>query len=68
MSTRLEASAAPEDYLTVAEVALLLKVSRWTVYELIRTRQLASFKLGRCRRIPASAVHDLAVRLIAEAA
>ncbi len=38
-------------YLTVPEVAARLRVSRWKVYELIRTRELASFNVGRCRRV-----------------
>ncbi len=33
-----------------------LKVSRSTVYDLIRTRRLASITIGRSRRIPAHAL------------
>ncbi|MBF9068176.1 helix-turn-helix domain-containing protein [Streptacidiphilus fuscans] len=43
-------TATPEA-LTVPEVMAALKVGRSTVYDLIRTRQLASFTIGRCRRI-----------------
>ena len=68
MSAQLEPAVASQDYLTVPEVALLLKVSRWKVYELIRTRELSSFRLGRCRRVSAAAVHEMAARLMAEAA
>jgi excisionase family DNA binding protein len=57
-----------EDYMTVAEVAERLKISRWKVYELIRSRELASFLVGRCRRIPASAVAELVDRLLDEVA
>ena len=57
-----------EDYLTVNEVAVRLKISRWKVYELIRSRELDSFLLGRCRRIPASAVGEMVARLRDEAA
>ena len=60
--------SAPEDYLTVAEVAEQLRISRWKVYELIRSRELASFLVGRCRRIPASAVAQLVDRLLDEVA
>jgi len=63
----MEPLPVAENYLTVADVALLLKVSRWTVYELIRTRELASFRVGRCRRIPRSAVRELVAQLSAEA-
>jgi excisionase family DNA binding protein len=57
-----------EDYMTVAEVAEQLRISRWKVYELIRSRELASFLVGRCRRIPASAVAELVDRLLDEVA
>lgn len=61
-------SAPDEVYLTVEEVARQLKISRWKVYELIRTRELASFHVGRCRRVPASAVADMVDRLMTDAA
>ncbi|MDG9726312.1 helix-turn-helix domain-containing protein [Streptomyces sp. DH41] len=47
-----------EELLTVGEVMARLKVGRSTVYELIRTRRLPSVAIGRCRRIPASALGD----------
>ncbi|MGW7595887.1 helix-turn-helix domain-containing protein [Streptomyces rubiginosohelvolus] len=40
------------------QVAARLQVSRWTVYNLIRSRELASLTIGRCRRITESALHD----------
>ncbi len=60
--------APAEVYLTVDEVAQQLKISRWKVYELLRTRDLASFHIGRCRRVPASAVADMVDRLMTDAA
>ncbi|MEU4143552.1 helix-turn-helix domain-containing protein [Streptomyces parvulus] len=42
--------------LTVDQVADRLGISRWKVHDLIRSRELASFKIGRCRRISESAV------------
>jgi excisionase family DNA binding protein len=42
-----------DELLTVPEVMARLKISRSTVYDLIRTRQLASITIGRSRRIPA---------------
>jgi excisionase family DNA binding protein len=40
-----------------------VRVSKHTVYQLIRTRRLRSVRIGRCRRIPATALtaylHDL---------
>ncbi|MFH8438305.1 helix-turn-helix domain-containing protein [Streptomyces sp. NPDC018007] len=47
-----------EELLTVADVMARLKVGRSTVYDLIRTRRLPSVAIGRCRRIPASALGD----------
>ncbi|MFC7306060.1 helix-turn-helix domain-containing protein [Streptomyces monticola] len=44
--------------LDVDQVAARLRISRWKVYDLIRSRELASFKVGRLRRISEAAVHD----------
>jgi excisionase family DNA binding protein len=67
MTAQIEGSRG-DDYLTVAEVAARLKISRWKVYELIRSRELDSFRLGRCRRVSADAVADLVARLLDEVA
>jgi excisionase family DNA binding protein len=48
-------TAMPEA-LTVKEVMEVLKVGKSTVYDLIRSRQLASFTIGRCRRIAVDSV------------
>ncbi len=63
-------AAAPpaEVYLTVQEVADRLQISRWKVYDLIHSRELASFLVGRRRRVPASAVADMVARLLDEVA
>lgn len=50
--------------LTPEEAAQALRIGRCTVYELIRTRQLQSCKIGKSRRIPVQAVHDFAQRMI----
>ncbi|MFE5171712.1 helix-turn-helix domain-containing protein [Streptomyces sp. NPDC056634] len=42
--------AVPEA-LTVPEVMTALRLSRSKVYDLIRSRQLASFTVGRARRV-----------------
>lgn len=44
------------DLLTVGQVMARLQVSKHTVYHLIRTRRLRSVRIGRCRRIPATAL------------
>ncbi|WP_441252116.1 helix-turn-helix domain-containing protein [Tardiphaga sp. 71_E8_N1_1] len=41
---------------TVLETADELRVGRSTVYELIRTKQLETVKIGRCTRIPAVSI------------
>ncbi len=57
-----------EELLTVREVMARLKLGRSTVYELIRTRRLASVTIGRARRVPVSSVRDFITDRIAEAA
>lgn len=44
--------------LTVPEAMAQLNVSRWTLYNLIRSGELASVTIGRARRIPAAALDD----------
>ena len=44
--------------LSINEVAEILRVSRPTVYALIRQRKLRSFKVGRCRRVTFKALQD----------
>ncbi|MFE4591874.1 helix-turn-helix domain-containing protein [Streptomyces laurentii] len=64
------AEAAPVlNLLTVPQVMARLQLSRSAVYDLIRTRQLASITLGRARRIPTHALTDfIRTRLEQEAA
>ncbi|MEV5491884.1 helix-turn-helix domain-containing protein [Streptomyces bobili] len=50
-------TATPE-LLTVPEVMSRLRFSRSKVYDLIRSKRLASITEGRCRRIPESALRD----------
>ncbi|WP_282204003.1 helix-turn-helix domain-containing protein [Kitasatospora fiedleri] len=47
-----------EDLLTVPQVMARLQLGRSAVYDLLRTRQLASIALGRARRIPTHALND----------
>lgn len=44
-------------FLTVAEVAAAMRVSRMTVYRLVHSGELASVQVGRSFRIPEHAVH-----------
>ncbi|MFJ7630138.1 helix-turn-helix domain-containing protein [Streptomyces sp. NPDC097595] len=51
-------SALPTTHqaLTVPEVMEALRLSRFKVYDLIRSRELKSITIGRCRRVPAEAL------------
>jgi len=46
-------------FLTVAEVAELMRVSPMTVYRLVQAGELPAVRFGRSYRIPESAVVDL---------
>ncbi|MCX4859636.1 helix-turn-helix domain-containing protein [Streptomyces canus] len=60
---------AGRELLTVPQVMERLQLGRTAVYDLIRTRQLASLTLGRARRIPTHALTDfIRTRLEQEAA
>ncbi|MET8740299.1 helix-turn-helix domain-containing protein [Streptomyces sp. NPDC004728] len=54
--------------LTVPEVMEALSLSRFKVYDLIRSRQLKSIKIGRCRRVPADALRSFIDHQLEEAA
>lgn len=45
--------------LTVTEVATLLRISRGTCYEAIRTGQIPSLRFGRVIRVPRHALEQL---------
>jgi len=45
-------------FLTVAEVAALMRVSKMTVYRLVHTGELTAVRVGRSFRVPEHAVHD----------
>lgn len=53
---------------TVEEAAQALKVSRWKIFDLIRTNQLRSVRIGGLRRIPHTAIDEYITRLMEEAA
>ncbi|MBP3079476.1 excisionase [Streptomyces sp. 604F] len=61
--------STPEELLTVPQVMARLQLGRSAVYDLLRTRELASITLGRARRIPTHALADfIRTRLDQEAA
>jgi len=45
-------------FLTVAEVAGLMRVSKMTVYRLVHSGELPAVRVGRSFRVPSKAVHD----------
>ena len=45
-------------FLTVQEVAAVMRVSKMTVYRLVHSGELASVRVGRSFRVPEQAVHD----------
>ena len=50
---------AKTQFLTVAEVAALMRVSKMTVYRLVHNGELPAVRVGRSFRVHAKAVHDL---------
>jgi excisionase family DNA binding protein len=45
-------------FLTVAEVAEVMRVSRMTVYRLVHSGELPAVRVGRSFRVPERAVHE----------
>lgn len=45
-------------FLTVAEVAAIMRVSKMSVYRLIHAGDLEAVRFGRSFRVPEKAVHD----------
>jgi excisionase family DNA binding protein len=52
--------------LTVEEAAEALTISRWKVFDLIRSHELRSIKIGGLRRVPRSAIEEYIARLLEE--
>ncbi|OIV37284.1 transcriptional regulator [Mangrovactinospora gilvigrisea] len=46
------------NFLTVAEVASVMRVSKMTVYRLVHHGELPAIRVGRSFRVPEQAVHD----------
>ncbi|WP_154402196.1 helix-turn-helix domain-containing protein [Ornithinimicrobium cavernae] len=45
-------------FMTVAEVAAVMRVSKMTVYRLVHSGELPSVRVGRSFRVPEKAVQD----------
>ncbi len=52
--------------LTVQEVAELLAVSYWTVYRLLKAREIRGVRIGRARRVLPESVTAYRARLVEE--
>ncbi|MFC8047206.1 helix-turn-helix domain-containing protein [Nocardia sp. NPDC057353] len=50
--------AGGTQFLTVAEVAELMRVSKMTVYRLVHSGELPAVRVGRSFRVHAKAVHE----------
>ncbi len=46
----------PSHYLTIAEVAQVLRVSKMTVYRLVHSGEMPAVRFGRSYRVPETAV------------
>jgi excisionase family DNA binding protein len=53
-------------FLTVAEVAELMRVSKMTVYRLVHSGDLPAIRFGRSSRVPEPAVSDALQRPISD--
>jgi excisionase family DNA binding protein len=60
----IERDVAMERLLKVDDVAELLQVSRWTVYKLIKERELVSVKVRKGRRVPVESVRAYVANLV----
>lgn len=61
------AAEGSDELLTVAEACAELRVSKWTLYQYIHSRQLASVKLRSRRLIPRRSLRALIEKLTIEA-
>ncbi|MFE4370418.1 helix-turn-helix domain-containing protein [Streptomyces sp. NPDC056835] len=61
-----DASTSVPELLTVREAAEKLRISKWKLYELIRSRKLDTIQIGRRRLVPAKAIEKLLDQLTRE--
>jgi excisionase family DNA binding protein len=54
----LSSTVGQVQFLTVAEVATLMRVSKMTVYRLVHSGELPAVRVGKSFRVPEKAVHD----------
>ncbi|WP_280483920.1 helix-turn-helix domain-containing protein [Nocardia farcinica] len=56
-------AVSPSRLLTIPEACEQLRLSRWSVYQLIHRRELSTLKIGRRRFVPAAEIERLIGRL-----
>ncbi len=56
--TPIGAELSGVKFLTVAEVAAVMRVSKMSVYRMIHSGELEAARFGRSFRVPEKAVHD----------
>lgn len=56
-SSRSDGQLSEVRFLTVTEVAELMRVSKMTVYRLVHSGDLTAVRVGRSFRVPEQAVH-----------
>ena len=58
MSSTPDRALSDVHFLTVAEVASVMRVSKMTVYRLVHNGDMPAVRVGRTFRVPEQAVHD----------
>lgn len=61
-----ELGAGVPRFLTVAEVADMMRVSKMTVYRMVHSGELPAVRMGRSFRVPLKAVEEMVARGLAE--
>ena len=61
-----DAAQSRTQFLTVAEVAALMRVSKMTVYRLVHSGELPAVRFGRSYRVPETAVTAALQRPVAD--
>ena len=63
----VDPALAEVKFLTVAEVAAVMRVSKMTVYRMVHAGELPAVRVGRSFRVPEKAVHDYLRKAFIEA-
>ncbi len=58
MASHTSGDISEVKFLTVAEVAAVMRVSKMTVYRLVHSGELEAVRVGRSFRVPEDAVND----------